>query len=48
MEQISHDDRLILQLIEHLTRGKTKLDTMLVTLENRMNDLWRLMKALWI
>ena len=34
MEQISHDDRLILQLIERLTRGKTKLDTMLVTLEN--------------
>lgn len=33
MEQISHDDRLILQLIERLTRGKTKLDTMLVTLE---------------
>ena len=33
MEQISHDDRLILQLIERLTRVKTKLDTMLVTLE---------------
>lgn len=33
MEQISHDDRLILQLIERLTRGKNKLDTMLVTLE---------------
>lgn len=33
MEQISHDDRLILQLIERLTRMKTKLDTMLVTLE---------------
>ena len=33
MEPISHDDRLILQLIERLTRGKTKLDTMLVTLE---------------
>ena len=33
MEQISHDDRLILQLIERLTRVETKLDTMLVTLE---------------
>ena len=33
MEQISHDDRLILQLIERLTRVKTKLDTMLVTLD---------------
>ena len=33
MEQISRDDRLILQLIERLTRVKTKLDTMLVTLE---------------
>lgn len=32
MEQIS-DDRLILQLIERLTRVETKLDTMLVTLE---------------
>lgn len=34
MEQISHDDRLILQLIERLTRVETKLDTMLGTLEN--------------
>lgn len=34
MEQISRDDRLILQLIERLTRVETKLDTMLVTLEN--------------
>ena len=33
MEQISHDDRLILQLIERLTRVETKLDTMLGTLE---------------
>lgn len=33
MEQISHDDRLILQLIERLTRVETKLDTMLETLE---------------
>lgn len=33
MEQISRDDRLILQLIERLTRVETKLDTMLVTLE---------------
>ena len=33
MEQISHDGRLILQLIERLTRVETKLDTMLVTLE---------------
>lgn len=33
MEQILHDDRLILQLIERLTRVETKLDTMLVTLE---------------
>ena len=33
MEQISHDDRLILQLIERLTRVETKLDTMLVALE---------------
>lgn len=33
MEPISHDDRLILQLIERLTRVETKLDTMLVTLE---------------
>lgn len=33
MKQISHDDRLILQLIERLTRVETKLDTMLVTLE---------------
>ena len=45
MEQISHDDRLILQLIERLTRVKTKLDTMLVTLE-KSNE--RFMKALWI
>lgn len=33
MEQISHDDRLILQLIERLTRVETKLDTMLGALE---------------
>lgn len=33
MEQISRDDRLILQLIERLTRVETKLDAMLVTLE---------------
>lgn len=33
MEQISRDDRLILKLIERLTRVETKLDTMLVTLE---------------
>lgn len=33
MEQVLHDDRLILQLIERLTRVETKLDTMLVTLE---------------
>ena len=33
MEQILHDDRLILQLIERLTRVETKLDTMLGTLE---------------
>lgn len=33
MEPISRDDRLILQLIERLTRVETKLDTMLVTLE---------------
>lgn len=33
MEQISRDDKLILQLIERLTRVETKLDTMLVTLE---------------
>lgn len=33
MEQISRDDRLILQLIERLTRVETKLDTMLGTLE---------------
>lgn len=33
MEPISHDDRLILQLIERLTRVETKLDTMLVALE---------------
>lgn len=33
MEQIAHDDRLILQLIERLTRVETKLDTMLVALE---------------
>ena len=39
MEQISRDDRLILQLIERLTRGKTKLDTMLVTLE-KSNELF--------
>ncbi|WP_329758861.1 hypothetical protein [Allisonella histaminiformans] len=39
MEQISHDDRLILQLIERLTRVKTKLDTMLVTLE-KSNELF--------
>ena len=39
MEQISHDDRLILQLIERLTRVETKLDTMLVTLE-KSNELF--------
>lgn len=39
MEQISCDDRLILQLIERLTRVKTKLDTMLVTLE-KSNELF--------
>lgn len=33
MEQISHDDRLILQLIERLTRVETKLDTMMEVLE---------------
>lgn len=33
MEQIAHDDRLILQLIERLTRVETKLDTMLGALE---------------
>lgn len=33
MEQIAHDDRLILQLIERLTRVETKLDTMLGSLE---------------
>lgn len=33
MEPISHDDRLILQLIERLTRVETKLDTMLGALE---------------
>lgn len=33
MDQISHDDRLILQLIERLTRVETKLDTMLGALE---------------
>ena len=33
MEQISRDDRLILQLIERLTRVETKLDTMLGALE---------------
>lgn len=33
MEQISRDDKLILQLIERLTRVETKLDAMLVTLE---------------
>ena len=42
MEQISHDDRLILQLIERLTRVKTKLDTMLVTLEkSNERTLWQ-------
>lgn len=39
MEQISNDDRLILQLIERLTRMKTKLDTILVTLE-KSNELF--------
>lgn len=33
MDQISHDDRMILQLIERLTRVETKLDTMLGALE---------------
>lgn len=33
MEQVLHDDRLILQLIERLTRVETKLDTMLGALE---------------
>lgn len=33
MEQISRDDKLILQLIERLTRVETKLDTMLGALE---------------
>lgn len=33
MEPISHDDRLILQLIERLTRVETKLDTMMEVLE---------------
>ena len=33
MDQISHDDRMILQLIERLTRVETKLDTVLGALE---------------
>lgn len=37
MGQISHDDRLILQLIERLTRVEAKLDTMLGALE-KSND----------
>ena len=33
MEQILHDDRLILQLIESLTRVEKKLDDMLEKME---------------